>query len=105
MSNNQLSNLSFGTPSTGTEIAGAQRTSTSTVATERLPEPVEFRRTLKEAQAGATELIEECNCPPDPVTGIRRAMLLRSCQFFVLSNLKEHFFNQEKKPKPRPLEL
>ena len=29
VSNNQLSNLSFGTPSTGTEIAGAQRTGTS----------------------------------------------------------------------------
>ena len=41
--------------STGSEIAGAQRTGTPTVATERLPEPVEFRRKLKEAHEGATE--------------------------------------------------
>ena len=50
--------MSFGTPSTGTEIAGAQRTGTPTVATERLPEPVEFRRTLKEAHEGATEYMQ-----------------------------------------------
>ena len=61
VSNNQLSNLSFEDPSTGTEMAGAQRTGTPTVATERLPEPVEFRRTLKEAHEGATELYAGCS--------------------------------------------
>ena len=46
VSNNQLSNLSFEDPSTGTEIAGAQRTSKP--STER--GSVEFRTTFKEAQ-------------------------------------------------------
>ena len=97
VSNNQLSNLSFGTPSTGTEIAGAQRTSTSTI-TERLPEPVEFRRTMKEAHEGATELIEECNTrPPDPVTGHKTCNVVEDpASSFVLSNLEEHFFKREK---------
>ena len=59
VSENQLRNLSFGTPSTGTEMAGAQRTGTPTVATERLPESIEFRRTLEEAHS-APEVIEAC---------------------------------------------
>ena len=97
VSNNQLSNLSFGTPFTEAEIAGAQRTSTSK-STERLPESIEFRRTMKEAQAGATELIEECNTrPPDPVTGQKTCNVVPNpASSFVLSNLEEHFFKREK---------
>ena len=58
VSENQLRNLSFEDPSPGTEIAGAQRTSTSTI-TEQLPESIEFRRTLEEAHS-APEVIEAC---------------------------------------------